>query len=169
MVGKAGKLKENRNRSTTSIVTLSEGERVTKFEILYPRIKVCAPFVGLRATGKVDASSKTWFSNMGTAALAVLVPAERLRKYYPCRNIVCERYQHDKDNDFQYFYPAIAFADYGAVSSQISEVLKSILKSSLQKMNVKTPSIVHRTSNGVCCIEESSKAFGSRAEDGKSF
>ena len=55
-------------------------------------------------------------------SLVVLVPAERLRKYYPCRNIVCERYQHEKDNDFQYFYPAIAFADYGAVSSQISEI-----------------------------------------------
>ena len=72
--GKARKLKENRNRSTTSIVTPLEGERwrklrssgsSTQYWGLYPRIKVCAPFAGLRATGKVDASSKTWFSNYG--------------------------------------------------------------------------------------------------------
>ena len=55
-------------------------------------------------------------------ALAVLVPAERLRKYYPCRNIVCERYQHDKDNNFQYYYPAVALVDYGAVNHRISEI-----------------------------------------------
>ena len=55
-------------------------------------------------------------------ALAVLVPAERLRKYYPCRKIVCERYQHDKDNNFQYYYPAVALVDYGAVNHRISEI-----------------------------------------------
>ena len=55
-------------------------------------------------------------------ALAVLVPADRLRKYYPCRNIVCERYQHDKDNNFQYYYPAVALVDYGAVNHRISEI-----------------------------------------------
>ncbi|OLP77140.1 hypothetical protein AK812_SmicGene42834 [Symbiodinium microadriaticum] len=43
------------------------------------------------------------------------------RKYFPLRNIICERFQHEKD-DYQRFYPAIAFADYGAVSSQISEI-----------------------------------------------
>ena len=55
-------------------------------------------------------------------ALAVLVPAERLRKYYPCRNIICERCQHDKDNNFQYYYPAVALVDYGAVNHRISEI-----------------------------------------------
>ena len=55
-------------------------------------------------------------------ALAVLVPAEKLRKYYPCRNIVCERYQRDKENDFMYYYPAVALVDYDAVSSQVSEI-----------------------------------------------
>ena len=55
-------------------------------------------------------------------ALAVLVPAERLRKYYPCRNIICERYQHDKDNNFQYYYPAVTLVDYGAVNHRISEI-----------------------------------------------
>ena len=40
----------------------------------------------------------------------------------PCRNIVCERYQHDRENNFQYFYPAVALVDYGAVSLQVSEV-----------------------------------------------
>ena len=55
-------------------------------------------------------------------ALVVLVPAEKLRKYYPCRKIVCERYQDNKDNNFQYFYPAVALVDYGAVNLRISEI-----------------------------------------------
>ncbi|CAE7622154.1 unnamed protein product [Symbiodinium microadriaticum] len=44
-----------------------------------------------------------------------------LERDYGVRNIVCERFQHEKD-DYQRFYPAVAFADYGAVSSQISEI-----------------------------------------------
>ena len=55
-------------------------------------------------------------------ALVVLVPAEKLRKYYPCRKIVCERYQDNKDNNFQYFYPAVALVDYGAVNHRLSEI-----------------------------------------------
>ena len=54
-------------------------------------------------------------------ALTVLVPAEKLRKYFPLRNIICERFKDEKD-DYQRFYPAVAFADYGAVSSQIREI-----------------------------------------------
>ena len=127
--GKARKLKEDRNRSTTSIVTLSEGERWRKFRStesstrywgLYPRTRVCAQFVGLRATGKVDVSSRIWFSNYGN----------RLRWYwcqpndYASTTLAGISYANGTSmrKNFQYFYLAIAFADYGAVSSQISEI-----------------------------------------------
>ncbi|CAE7346541.1 unnamed protein product, partial [Symbiodinium sp. CCMP2456] len=62
-------------------------------------------------------------SELWEPALTVLVPKERLRKYYPLRNIICERYKDEKD-EFRRYYPAIVFADYGAVSSKISEVNK---------------------------------------------
>ena len=80
--GKVRKLKEDRNRSTTSIVTLLEGERWRKFRSsgsstqywgLYPRIRVCAPFAGLRATGKVDASSRRSLATARWAPYPVLV------------------------------------------------------------------------------------------------
>ena len=103
-------------------------EKVTKFGVQYTVLGTLPPNKSMcsicwsEGHWKSGCQLKDMVFELWEPALAVLVPAERLRKYYPCRNIVCERYQHDKDNDFQYFYPAIAFADYGAVSSQISEI-----------------------------------------------
>ena len=103
-------------------------EKTTKFGVQYtvlgslPPNKSMCSICWSEGHWKSGCQLKEMFFELWEPALAVLVPAERLRKYYPCRNIVCERYQHEKDNDFQYFYPAIAFADYGAVSSQISEI-----------------------------------------------
>ena len=103
-------------------------EKVTKFGVQYtvlgslPPNKSMCSICWSEGHWKSGCQLKDMVFELWEPALAVLVPAERLRKYYPCRNIVCERYQHEKDNDFQYFYPAIAFADYGAVSSQISEI-----------------------------------------------
>ena len=74
-------------------------------------------------------------------ALAVLVPAERLRKYYPCRRIVCEKYQHDKDNNFQYYYPAVALVDYGAVNHRISEINSKRFRGEKAKDPEKYPEI----------------------------
>ena len=72
--GKARKSKEKVNQSTTSIVFQLEEERwkrstssgsSTRYWGHYPRIRVCAQFVGLRATGKLDVPSGTWSSNYG--------------------------------------------------------------------------------------------------------
>ena len=49
------------------------------------------------------------------------VAAEKLRKFFPLRNIVCDKYKDEKD-EYQRYYPAIAFADYGAITSQIREL-----------------------------------------------
>ncbi|OLP94038.1 hypothetical protein AK812_SmicGene23990 [Symbiodinium microadriaticum] len=43
------------------------------------------------------------------------------RKFFPLRNIVCDKYKDEKD-EYQRYYPAIAFADYGAIISQIREL-----------------------------------------------
>ena len=65
--GKARKLKENRNRSTTSIVPLSEGKDGKSYEVRGP-VHSTGNFtleqkyvlhLLVRGTGKVDASSKT--------------------------------------------------------------------------------------------------------------
>ena len=72
--GKARKSKEKANQSTTSIVFQLEEERWKRLRSSgsstrhwghYPRIRVCAQFVGLRATGKLDVPSRTWLSNYG--------------------------------------------------------------------------------------------------------
>ena len=103
-------------------------EKVTKFGVQYTVLGTLPPNKSMcsicwsEGHWKSGCPFKDMVFEAWEPALAVLVPAERLRKYYPCRNIVCERYQHDRDNNFQYFYPAIAFVDYGAVSSQISEI-----------------------------------------------
>ncbi|CAE7510106.1 unnamed protein product, partial [Symbiodinium microadriaticum] len=103
-------------------------EKVTKFGVQYTVLGTLPPNKSMcsicwsEGHWKSGCPFKDMLFELWEPALAVLVPAERLRKYYPCRNIVCERYQHDKDNDFQYYYPAVALVDYGAVSSQISEI-----------------------------------------------
>ena len=103
-------------------------EKVSKFGVQYTVLGTLPPNKSMcsicwsEGHWKSGCQLKDMVFELWEPSLVVLVPAERLRKYYPCRNIVCERYQHDKDNDSQYFYPAIAFADYGAVSSQISEI-----------------------------------------------
>ena len=103
-------------------------ERVTKFGVQYrvlgtlpPNKNMCA-ICWSEGHWKSGCPFKDMVFELWEPALAVLVPAERLRKYYPCRNIVCERYQHDKDNNFQYYYPAVALVDYGAVNHRISEI-----------------------------------------------
>ena len=103
-------------------------EKVSKFGVQYTVLGTLPPNKSMcsicwsEGHWKSGCQLKDMVFELWEPSLVVLVPAERLRKYYPCRNIVCERYQHDKDNDFQYFYPAIAFADYGTVSSQKPEI-----------------------------------------------
>ncbi|OLP92171.1 hypothetical protein AK812_SmicGene26070 [Symbiodinium microadriaticum] len=42
---------------------------------------------------------------------------EKLRKFYPLRNIVIEKNKNERD-EYSKFFPAISFVDYGAISSQ---------------------------------------------------
>ena len=44
-------------------------------------------------------------------------PKEKLRKFYPLRNIVIEKNKNERD-EYSKFFPAISFVDYGAISSQ---------------------------------------------------
>ena len=103
-------------------------EKVTKFGVQYTVLGTLPPNKSMcsicwsEGHWKSGCPFKDMVFELWEPALAVLVPADRLRKYYPCRNIVCERYQHDKENNFQYYYPAVALVDYGAVNSQISEI-----------------------------------------------
>ena len=103
-------------------------EKVTKFGVQYTVLGTLPPNKSMcsicwsEGHWKSGCPFKDMVFELWEPALAVLVPAERLRKYYPCRNIICERYQHDKDNNFQYYYPAVALVHYGAVNSQISEI-----------------------------------------------
>ena len=102
-------------------------EKTTRFGVQYtvlgslPPNKSMCSICWSEGHWKSECRLKEMVFELWEPALTVLVPAERLRKYYPCRNIICERFQHEKD-DYQRFYPAVAFADYGAVSSQISEI-----------------------------------------------
>ena len=103
-------------------------DKVTKFGVKYtvlgtlPPNKSMCSICWCEGRWKSGCPFRDMVVELWEPALAVLVPAERLRKYYPCRNIVCERYQHDKDNNFQYYYPAVALVDYGAVNHRISEI-----------------------------------------------
>ena len=103
-------------------------EKVTKFGVKYTVLGTLPPNKSMcsicwsEGHWKDGCPFKDVVFELWEPALAVLVPADRLRKYYPCRNIVCERCQHDRENNFQYFYPAVALVDYGAVSLQVSEV-----------------------------------------------
>ncbi|OLP78410.1 hypothetical protein AK812_SmicGene41411 [Symbiodinium microadriaticum] len=102
-------------------------EKTTRFGVQYtvlgslPPNKSMCSICWSEGHWKSECRLKEMVFELWEPALTVLVPAERLRKYYPCRNIICERFQHEKD-EYQRFYPAVAFADYGAVSSQISEI-----------------------------------------------
>ena len=140
--GKVRKSKAEANVSTTSIAFPLEGEewiRSTSMESstwyweAYLQPRVCAPHVGQRAIGEVDAPSRKWLSSCGNRPWQCWYQEKKLRRYYPCRNIVCERYQDEKENDFMYYYPAVTLVDYGAVSSQ---VLKSTRRST-RKRNCK--------------------------------
>ena len=103
-------------------------DKVTKFGVKYTVLGTLPPNKSMcsicwsEGHWKTGCPFKDMVFELWEPALAVLVPAERLRKYYPCRNIICERYQHDKDNNFQYYYPAVALVDYGAVNHRISEI-----------------------------------------------
>ena len=103
-------------------------EKVSKFGVQYTVLGTLPPNKSMcsicwsEGHWRVGCPFKDMVIELWEPALAVLVPAERLRKYYPCRNIICERYQHDKDNNFQYYYPAVALVDYGAVKHRISEI-----------------------------------------------
>ena len=102
-------------------------EKTTRFGVQYtvlgslPPNKSMCSICWSEGHWKSECRLKEMVFELWEPALTVLVPAERLRKYFPCRNIICERFQHEKD-EYQRFYPAVAFADYGAVSSQISEI-----------------------------------------------
>ncbi|OLQ03254.1 hypothetical protein AK812_SmicGene13798 [Symbiodinium microadriaticum] len=102
-------------------------EKTTRFGVQYtilgslPPNKSMCSICWSEGHWKSECPHKEMVFELWEPALCVLVPSECLRRYHPCRNIVCERFQHEKD-DYQRFYPAVAFADYGAVSSQISEI-----------------------------------------------
>ena len=70
---------------------------------------------------KTECRLKEMVFELWEPALTVLQPAEKLRKFFPLRNIVCDKYKDEKD-EHQRYYPAIAFAEYGAISSQIREL-----------------------------------------------
>ena len=123
-------------------------EKTTKFGVQYtvlgslpPNKSMCSICWSEGRHWKSECGIKEMVFELWEPSLVVLVPAERLRKYYPCRNIVCERFQHDKDNDFQRFYPAIAFADYGAISSQISEINAKKYKDAKRRNPAEYPEI----------------------------
>ena len=60
-------------------------------------------------------------------ALTVLQPKEKLRKFFPMRNIVIDKNKDEKDEYSKYF-PAISFVDYGAISSQIRDANKKFVE-----------------------------------------
>lgn len=70
---------------------------------------------------KKNCPVKEMVSELWEPALTVLVPERKIRKFYPMRNIIYERHKDEKD-EYRRYYPAVVFADYGAVSSRISEV-----------------------------------------------
>ena len=102
-------------------------EKTTRFGVQYtvlgslPPNKSMCSICWSEGHWKSDCRLKEMVFELWEPALTVLQPAEKLRKAFPLRNIICERYKDEKD-DYQRFYPAIAFADYGAVSSQIREI-----------------------------------------------
>ena len=89
---------------------------------------------------KSECPLKEMVSELWEPALTVLVPEQRLRKYYPLRNIVCERYKDEKD-EYQKYYPAVVFADYGAFSSKISDINKKKYKDAKMRSPEEYPEI----------------------------
>ncbi|CAE7681231.1 unnamed protein product [Symbiodinium sp. CCMP2456] len=81
-------------------------------------------------------------SELWEPALTVLVPKERLRRYYPLRNIVCEHYKDEKD-EYQKYYPAFAFVDYGAFSGKISEINKKKYKDAKMRRKARNGYFIH--------------------------
>ena len=71
-------------------------EKVTKFGVQYTVLGTLPPNKSMcsicwsEGHWKSGCPFKDMVFELWEPALAVLVPAERLRKYYPCRNIVCE-------------------------------------------------------------------------------
>ncbi|CAE7250037.1 unnamed protein product, partial [Symbiodinium sp. CCMP2456] len=83
----------------------------------------------------VDLVSQLW-----EPALTVLVPGKKLRRFYPMRNVVCEKYKDERD-EFRKYYPAVLLADYGAVDGNISETNKRKYKEEKRKYPDRYPEI----------------------------
>ncbi|CAE7351350.1 unnamed protein product, partial [Symbiodinium sp. CCMP2456] len=87
-----------------------------------------------------DCPLKDLVSQLWEPALTVLVPGRKLRKFYPMRNVICEKYKEERD-EFRRYYPAVVFADYGAVDSKISEINKKKYKDEKKKNPENYPEI----------------------------
>ena len=64
---------------------------------------------------------------MWEPALTVLQPKEKLRKFFPLRNIAVEKHKDD-ENPFNKYFPAVGLCDYGSISSQIRDANKKYLE-----------------------------------------
>ena len=53
-------------------------------------------------------------------ALVVLQPAEKIRKYFPCRNIVVEGKERE-ENPYNRYFPVVCLCDFGAIDSSVSK------------------------------------------------
>ena len=158
LVWKARKSKEKVNQSTTSIVFQLEEERWTKFRSSgsstrywghYPRITVCAQFVGLRATGKLDVPSRTWSSNYGNRLWQCwfrLIDCASTTlagiSYANCTSMTRTTTSSTTTQQLHWWTTVQSTTGFpkltrGGIEQKKQRTRRRILKSNLQKMNVK--------------------------------
>ncbi|CAE7244446.1 unnamed protein product, partial [Symbiodinium microadriaticum] len=69
--------------------------------------------------------------DVGTCAYGIAVEGEKIRKFFPLRNIVVEKHKDD-ENPFNRYFPAVCLCDYGSISSQIREANRKYVEQKRQ-------------------------------------
>ena len=154
----------------------------TQYWEAYPQARGCAQYVGAKGIGRINASPKRWYLSSGSPRSQYCSPKEKLRKFFPMRNVVQDKNKDDKDEYIKYF-PAISFADYGAFSSQIRDANKKFLEDKRKNPEMypeieppadepgEEASFVWRRISSVRRVQESSQAFrtGAKLNDGSPY
>ena len=83
-------------------------------KVWYPKI------LTLRRLRRKDCKAFGLAYNMYEPALVVLQPAEKIRKYFPCRNIVVEGKERE-ENPYNRYFPVVCLCDFGAIDSSVSK------------------------------------------------
>ncbi|OLQ07020.1 hypothetical protein AK812_SmicGene9685 [Symbiodinium microadriaticum] len=63
--------------------------------------------------------------------VAQRMQGEKIRKFFPLRNIVVEKHKDD-ENPFNRYFPAVCLCDYGSISSQIREANRKYVEQKRQ-------------------------------------